>query len=101
MSYGLLLLRIVVGATMFGHGAQKLFGWFGGHGPRGTGGFFGSLGFRNPVAMAIIAGLAESSGILLALGFVTPVACLDCGRDAQRDLDRPSAKGLLERQRRV
>lgn len=43
MSYGLLLLRIVVGAALFGHGAQKLFGWFGGHGPRGTGGFFGQL----------------------------------------------------------
>ena len=40
MSYGLLLLRVVVGGTMFGHGAQKLFGWFGGYGPKGTGGFF-------------------------------------------------------------
>jgi putative oxidoreductase len=76
MSYGLLLLRVVVGATMFGHGAQKLFGWFGGHGPRGTGGFFGQLGYRAPVVMAIFAGLAESSGSLFALGFVTPLASL-------------------------
>ena len=76
MSYGLLLLRVIVGGTMFGHGAQKLFGWWGGHGPKGTGGFFGSLGFRNPVAMAVLAGLAESSGVLLAFGFVTPLACL-------------------------
>jgi putative oxidoreductase len=76
MSYGLLLLRVVVGATMFGHGAQKLFGWFGGHGPKGTGGFFGQLGFRAPVLMAIAAGLSESSGLLLAAGFVTPLASL-------------------------
>src|SRR5919109_4702977 len=76
MSYGLLLLRAVVGATMFGHGAQKLFGWFGGHGPKGTGGFFGQLGYRAPVVMAVFAGLAESSGILFAFGFVTPLASL-------------------------
>jgi len=61
---------------MFGHGAQKLFGWWGGHGPKGTGGFFGQLGFRAPVLMAIVAGLSESTGVLLALGFVTPLAGL-------------------------
>jgi putative oxidoreductase len=76
MGYGLLLLRMVVGGTMFGHGAQKLFGWFGGHGPQGTGGFFGQLGFRAGVAMAVLAGLAESSGLLLAAGLLTPLACL-------------------------
>ena len=76
MSYGLLLLRVVVGATLFGHGAQKLFGWWGGHGPKGTGGFFGQLGYRAPVLMAILAGLCEASGVLLALGLVTPLACL-------------------------
>jgi putative oxidoreductase len=76
MSYGLLLLRVVIGATMFGHGAQKLFGWFGGHGPRGTGGFLGRLGYRAPVLMALFAGLAELSGALLALAFLTPLAAL-------------------------
>jgi putative oxidoreductase len=76
MSYGLLLLRAVVGATMFGHGAQKLFGWFGGHGPKGTGGFFAQLGFRAPVAMAIAAGLSEASGALFAFGVLTPLAAL-------------------------
>jgi putative oxidoreductase len=76
MSYGLLLLRVVVGATMFSHGAQKLFGWFGGAGPRATAGFFGQLGYRAPVVLAIFAGLAESSGILFALGFLTPLAAL-------------------------
>jgi putative oxidoreductase len=76
MAYGILFLRVVVGATMFGHGAQKLFGWFGGGGPQGTAGSFGSLGFRRPLAMAVMAGLSEASGILLALGFLTPLACV-------------------------
>jgi putative oxidoreductase len=76
MAYGILFVRVVLGATMFGHGAQKLFGWFDGHGPPGTAGFFGSLGFRRPLAMAVIAGTSEASGILLALGFLTPLACL-------------------------
>ena len=40
MNTGLLILRIVVGAALVGHGSQKLFGWFGGHGPRSTGAFF-------------------------------------------------------------
>jgi putative oxidoreductase len=74
MSYGLLLLRIVVGATMFSHGAQKLFGWFGGHGLRGTAGFFGSLGWRLPLLMAFLAGLAEASGLAFAAGILTPLA---------------------------
>jgi putative oxidoreductase len=76
MAYGILFLRVVVGAVLFGHGAQKLFGWFGGHGPRGTAGFFGSLGFRPPLVMAVVAGLSEASGVLLALGLLTPFACL-------------------------
>ena len=76
MSYGLLLLRVAVGLTMFAHGTQKLFGWFGGHGPKGTAGFFGQLGFRAPIVMAVFAGLAETSGLLLALGFLTPLAAL-------------------------
>jgi putative oxidoreductase len=76
MAYGLLLLRIVTGATMFGHGAQKLFGWFGGGGIRGTAGFFGSVGFRAPLVMAVLAGLGETGGVLFAAGFLTPLASL-------------------------
>ena len=76
MSYGLLLLRVVVGSTMFAHGAQKLFGWFGGGGPRGTADFFGAMGFRAPLAMAVLAGLSETSGALFAAGFLTPLASL-------------------------
>ena len=75
MSYGILLLRLVVGLAFVGHGTQKLFGWFGGFGPKGTGGFFGSLGYRAPVLIAVAAGVAEAGGgTLLALGFATPLA---------------------------
>jgi putative oxidoreductase len=76
MSYGLLLLRLVVGATMFSHGAQKLFGWFGGGGPRGTAGSMGKLGYRAPLVMAIAAGLGETGGLAFAAGFLTPLAAL-------------------------
>jgi putative oxidoreductase len=76
MSYGLLLLRVFVGASFFGHGTQKLFGWFGGYGPQGTGGFFASQGYRHGVRMAVLAGIAEAGGgTLLALGLLTPLAC--------------------------
>lgn len=75
MSYGLLLLRVFVGLAFIGHGTQKLFGWFGGYGPQGTGGFMASQGYRAGVAMAVFAGLAEAGGgALLALGFATPLA---------------------------
>src|SRR5918911_3433100 len=76
MAYGLLLLRVVIGGTVFAHGAQKLFGWFGGHGLRGTGGFFGPLGWRVPLLMAFLAGLGEASGRAFAAGFLTPLAAL-------------------------
>jgi putative oxidoreductase len=46
MSYGVLFLRFALGLTVAAHGAQKLFGSFGAHGPRGTGGFFSAIGFR-------------------------------------------------------
>jgi putative oxidoreductase len=75
VSYGILLLRVVVGLAFVGHGTQKLFGWFGGYGPQGTGGFFASRGYRVPVLMAVAAGLCETlGGVLLALGFATPLA---------------------------
>ena len=76
MAYGLLVLRVVIGLTFFAHGAQKLFGWFGGHGLEGTSGFFGSVGWRAPRLMAFLAGLAETGGLLFALGLLTPLAAL-------------------------
>jgi putative oxidoreductase len=77
MALGLLILRLVVGLTMAAHGAQKLFGWFGGYGLQGTGGFLEKLGFFPGRRNALFAGLAElAGGLLLALGFATPVAAM-------------------------
>jgi putative oxidoreductase len=77
MAAGILLLRLVVGLTMAGHGAQKLFGVFGGPGLAGATGFFGTLRFRAPRALATIASLTEfGCGLLLALGLLTPLAGL-------------------------
>lgn len=76
MAYGILFLRVIVGVVISAHGTQKLFGWWDGPGLRGVAGFFGSLGFRPPLAMALAAGVAETSGVLLALGLLTPFAAL-------------------------
>jgi putative oxidoreductase len=75
MKIGRLILRSVVGGYFVGHGTQKLFGWFGGHGPDGTGQFFESLGLRPGKQHAIAAGAAEAGGgALLVLGAATPLA---------------------------
>ena len=75
MSIGILILRLVAGLTLAAHGAQKLFGWFGGYGLAGTGGFLEQLGFVPGKRNALFAGLAEGvGGVLLALGFATPLA---------------------------
>lgn len=72
---GLLVLRLVVGLTMAGHGTQKLFGWFGGPGLTATGKGFSMAGYPAGDAMAVIAGLSETLGGLgLALGLLTPLA---------------------------
>jgi putative oxidoreductase len=74
VSAGLLVARLVLGLLLAGHGAQKLFGWFGGYGLAGTGGFFESLGFRPGRAFAAAASLAEiAGGQLVALGLLGPV----------------------------
>lgn len=71
---GLLLARLAFGLAFASHGTQKLFGWFGGHGAKGTAGFFESLGFPVPLVMAVAAGLGEIvGGFLLALGWLGPV----------------------------
>lgn len=75
MKIGRLILRSVVGGYFVGHGTQKLFGWFGGHGPDATGQFFESLGLRPGKRHAIAAGAAEAGGgALLVLGAATPLA---------------------------
>jgi putative oxidoreductase len=75
MDIALLVLRVVVGLFFAGHGAQKLFGSFGGHGPAGTAAFFESLEIRPGRRNALAAGAAElGAGVLLVLGLLTPLA---------------------------
>ncbi|MEW1722488.1 DoxX family membrane protein [Streptomyces sp. NPDC093109] len=72
---GLLVLRLGTGGVLAAHGAQKLFGWFGGGGIEGTAQGMAAMGFHPPRQSAIAAGLAEAGGgVLLALGLATPAA---------------------------
>lgn len=72
---GLFALRVGVGGALVAHGAQKLFGWFGGAGLEQTGAMFEQLGFRPGKLNAIAAGLGEAGGgALLAVGLGTPGA---------------------------
>ena len=71
---GLLALRLGIGGTLVAHGAQKLFGAFGGGGIEGTAGAMHAMGFRPGKRNAVLAGLSETGGgALLALGLATPV----------------------------
>jgi len=75
--YAALVLRIPVGIILAAHGAQKLFGWFGGYGLEGTGQFMASQGFEPGYLMALLAGSAEFfGGIGLILGLLTRPAAL-------------------------
>src|SRR5262245_55097163 len=73
-SIGLLAARLVIGLLMAAHGAQKLFGWFGGVGPKKAGDAMAQIGFRPGFAFAIAAGATEVvSGLLVAIGLFGPV----------------------------
>jgi putative oxidoreductase len=70
-----LILRVLIGVLFIGHGTQKLFGWFGGHGLEGTGQAFESMGLRPGRRNAMAAGAAEAGGgALLIAGAATPFA---------------------------
>jgi putative oxidoreductase len=75
MKLGSIAIRGTVGPLFVGHGTQKLFGWFGGYGPEGTGGYFETLGLRPGKRHARAAGAAEAiGGALLTIGALTPLA---------------------------
>jgi putative oxidoreductase len=75
MEVGLLIIRVVVGALLVGHGSQKLLGWFGGYGLKGTGGYMESFGLRPGPLFAFAAGAAElTGGLLFGTGLLTPLA---------------------------
>ncbi|MFV7783038.1 DoxX family protein [Shewanella marisflavi] len=73
-----LVLRLPLGLILAAHGAQKLFGWFGGYGLEGTGQWMASVGFEPGYLMALLAGSAEFfGGLALVLGLLTrPAAAL-------------------------
>ena len=69
-----LILRVALGGLMAGHGAQKLFGSFGGPGMEGTSGFMEMLGLEPGKPWAYMAGLSEfGGGVLTLLGFLNPL----------------------------
>lgn len=69
--YGLTVLRIVAGVTFAAHGAQKLFGWFGGYGLEGVGQWMESIGLAPGYLLALLAGSAEFfGGLALILGLL-------------------------------
>ena len=72
IGYSALALRIPVGIIFMAHGAQKLFGWFGGYGLEGTGGWMESIGLAPGFVMALLAGSGEFfGGLLILLGLLT------------------------------
>jgi putative oxidoreductase len=77
LSITLLVVRVVIGFMLFGHGAQKLFGLFGGYGFKGTAGWLQSIGFKPSWFWTLLAGLGEFfGGILFAFGFLTPLGAM-------------------------
>lgn len=80
-SISLLILRIVLGAVFLPHGAQKVLGWFGGHGFAGTMAFF-TQNMHIPAVLAFLAIAAEFGGaIALFLGLFTRIAALGIAAD--------------------
>ena len=76
-AYGLAVLRLAVAAVFIAHGAQKLFGIWGGYGLTGTAGYFEQLGLRPGYALAVLVGVVEfGGGIMLVLGALTLIASL-------------------------
>ncbi len=74
---GNLLLRVPVGLIFAAHGAQKLFGWFGGYGLNATAGWMESIGLTPGLPLALLAGSAEFfGGVMLLLGLFTRPAAL-------------------------
>jgi putative oxidoreductase len=71
---GLLVIRLVLGIILLGHGVQKVFGWFGGYGIKGTGQWLESIGIKPGAFFAFITGAAEIvGGFFVAVGVYTEI----------------------------
>ena len=74
LALGLLILRLVIGLTLAGHGAQKVFGWWGGTGLAGWTSGMTRMRMRPPVLWGWLSALSEfGGGLLVALGFLSPL----------------------------
>jgi putative oxidoreductase len=76
-SLALLIVRVIVGLLMIGHGSQKMFGWFGGSGFVQTQGFLKSVGFKPAAFWTLVGTLGElGGGVLFLLGLLTPLGAV-------------------------
>ena len=77
-NWSILALRLPIAIIFIAHGAQKLFGWFGGYGLEGTGQWMASIGLEPGYYMALLAGSVEFfGGLALFVGLlVRPVALM-------------------------
>jgi putative oxidoreductase len=77
LPFGPLILRLALGAMFAAHGAQKLFGVWGGSGPSGTAAFFAELGLTPAYPLALFVGIVElAGGLMLASGAFTLIAAV-------------------------
>jgi putative oxidoreductase len=74
-SIAIFIVRVVLGVIFFAHGAQKVLGWFGGYGLKGTVGYFTSMGMPLPLAYLVCL-LEFLSGIGLVVGFLARLCAL-------------------------
>jgi putative oxidoreductase len=74
-SWSTLVIRVVLGVIFFAHGAQKVLGWFGGYGLKGTTGYLSSLGIPLPVAY-LVCFFELFGGLGLIVGLLTRLAAL-------------------------
>lgn len=75
VDFGLFIVRVTVGLVFAAHGAQKLFGWWGGPGMDGWTGVMEGMGVRPARLWANLSAMNElAGGLLLALGLLTPLA---------------------------
>jgi putative oxidoreductase len=79
-SWAITVIRVVLGVIFFAHGAQKVLGWFGGYGLKGTTGYFTSIGLPLPIAY-LVCFFEFLGGIGLVLGLLTRPAALAVGID--------------------
>ena len=95
--FGPPILRLALGAVFVAHGAQKVFGLWGGTGLSGTAAFFSELGLTPAYPLALLVGLVElAGGLLLAAGAFTLIAAAVLGDRHERGrLEGPSSERVL------